>query len=86
MAAGALAGLASAAQASFPGQNGRIAFSEDHTIYTMKSDGTDVQTVLAAPPRRNAPAWSPDGTKLAYSRGTRRQLAQSGGCERRRQR
>lgn len=67
---GIAACLPAAAPASFPGQNGRIAFSENHTIYTMKSDGTDVQTVLAPPPRRNRAAWSPDGTKLAYSRGT----------------
>ena len=57
------------AQASFPGQNGRIAFTEDHTIYTIAADGTGPQTLLAPPPRRNVVAWSPDGTKIAYSRG-----------------
>ena len=58
------------AQASFPGQNGRIAFSEDHALYTMKSDGTDLQGILFPPPRRGDPAWSPDGTQLAYRRGS----------------
>ncbi len=38
----------------------------------MKSDGSDVQVIAvpAATPQR--PAWSPDGTKLAYRRGVPR--------------
>ena len=74
--AGALALLAlpGAAHASFPGVNGKIAFTEDHAIHTMAPDGTGVQTLLAPPPRRNGVAWSPDGTKIAYSRGVPGQL------------
>lgn len=67
----AVAGLVApcVAQASYPGQNGRIAFTEDHALTTIAPDGTDPQTLLAPPPRRNVVAWSPDGTKIAYSRG-----------------
>ena len=76
MAATLLGVAAGAAQASFPGENGRIAFTAEesvlpsrYSIFTMASDGSDVQPVVLDPPRRGDGAWSSDGTKLAYRRG-----------------
>jgi TolB protein len=60
----------SSASASFPGQNGRIAFVSDRTgsaeIYTMNADGFDVRQVTQAPGADHAPAVSPDGRRIAF--------------------
>ncbi len=58
------------ARATFPGQDGRIAFWDVFTgqIYTMNPDGTAlVQATHVSEGHRAAhPAWSPDGTKIAF--------------------
>jgi hypothetical protein len=54
--------LAAPAHAAFPGANGKIAFSSYGQVYTINADGTG-ETVLAS---GRDPAWSADGTKLAY--------------------
>ena len=65
------------AQATFPGENGLIAYSEtdvflssgDFEIYTMRPDGTDVRQVTDNKGRDELPTWSPDGTKLGWVHG-----------------
>jgi hypothetical protein len=59
--------LPSAAGASFPGANGRIAFVRGASIFTMNSDGSDVQQ-LTSGFLDGTPRWSPDGTKIAFNR------------------
>jgi Tol biopolymer transport system component len=58
------------AQATFPGQDGRIAFWDFMTgqIYTMNPDGTAlVQATHVSRGHQAAdPAWSPDATKIAF--------------------
>ncbi len=57
-----------AANGAFPGQNGRIAFDDSNgSLWTMKADGSDGALLLASPPSRSTPAWSADGTRVAYS-------------------
>lgn len=53
------------AEAAFPGANGKIAFNCSGVICVVAPDGSG-QTQLAV---GGWPAWSPDGTKLAFSRG-----------------
>jgi uncharacterized repeat protein (TIGR01451 family) len=67
-----LAGLLSSAQpatAAFPGHSGDIVFvrvqSPGSNIYSMHADGTG-QTQLTTSGRDMEPAWSPDGTKIAF--------------------
>ena len=56
-----------AAQASFPGQNGKIAFTASDgvffNVHTINPDGSDLRQVAA---RAEYPAWSADGRRLAY--------------------
>jgi hypothetical protein len=60
-----LALFGSSAQAAFPGRNGRIAFDRDGRISTMEPDGSSLKRLHWGV----APAWSPDGTKVAFSTG-----------------
>jgi len=57
------------AHATFPGKNGRIAFIQGADVYTMNSDGGDVQQLTALTNDNSAfwENWSPDGKRLAFS-------------------
>jgi TolB protein len=70
----ALLAAPSAAQAAFPGPNGRIVFEsarDDTTVggvFAMQPDGSDVLHLLAdAPSRTDAPAYSATGRMLVYA-------------------
>jgi len=67
---------ASAAYATFSGENGRIAFrrylNEDHTrgaIFTVKPDGSGILQVTHPGPNQVAtePDWSPNGRWIVYT-------------------
>jgi Tol biopolymer transport system component len=55
--------LPGAAGAAFPGQNGKIAFQQGGAIYTIDPDGSGLSQLIA---NGEEPAWSADGTRLAY--------------------
>ena len=70
--------LSTAAQAAFPGQNGKIAYTNfveqgppppttHYSIFTVNPDGTGLQNLNPDPPSNFEPAWSADGTKIAFS-------------------
>jgi len=63
--------LPGAARPAYPGLNGKIAFRSDRddpfgAVYTMNADGSAV-TRLAVGLTIESPAWSPDGTKIAFA-------------------
>ncbi|MEA2492480.1 MAG: hypothetical protein QOJ29_391 [Thermoleophilaceae bacterium] len=67
----ALALVAAApASASFPGPNGRIAFTSDRSgdpeIYTMNPDGSDLKRLTNAPGEDALAKWSPDGRRIVF--------------------
>jgi Tol biopolymer transport system component len=61
--------LAAPAGATFPGKNGRIAFIMGPDVYTMNSDGSDIQQLTNLGPDNSASweFWSPDGTEIAFT-------------------
>src|SRR6266487_7012205 len=51
--------------------NGKIAFTSDQVIYTINADGTNQIRLTNNGSDRTLdrfPAWSPDGTKIAFGR------------------
>ena len=75
----ALAGTSSEAGATFPGENGKIAFASNRTtgegvsnpegdfeIFTMNPDGTGLQQLTENAALDFDPEWSSDGGKIAF--------------------
>jgi Tol biopolymer transport system component len=58
--------VATPAQAAFPGPNGKIAFEKSADIYTVNPDGTGLTNLTNSGVAERMPAWSADGTKLAF--------------------
>src|SRR3954471_13873083 len=86
--------LPAAAQATFPGENGKIAFSRGGDIWTMNPDGSGQLNLTNDATTQGSPSWSPDGTRIAFDEvdsgviktwtmkadGTDRVLADDGGA------
>lgn len=62
---------------TFPGLNGSIAYMKplDPRIWRIDSDGTDDLPLTMPSASDGSPEWSPDGTRIAFSR-----CLASGGC------
>ena len=60
--------MARTAMGTFPGQNAEIAFAAGGDIWVVDPDGSDLVPLLASPLTDRHPAWSPDGTTLAFTR------------------
>jgi tol-pal system beta propeller repeat protein TolB len=61
------------AKATFPGSNGRIAFTlfpevGDSEIYKVRPDGSGLKEVTFNATDDVRPAWSPDGTRISFTR------------------
>ena len=73
LAAGMLGSIATA-EAAFPGQSGKIAFSGQsaagHDLFTINPNGEGQLPLVTGPTSDSAPAWSPDGTKVLFDRMT----------------
>jgi Tol biopolymer transport system component len=61
----------STAPAAFPGANGKIAFASsrdgDLEVYLMNADGSGQTALTGNPADDSQPAWSPDGSKIAFT-------------------
>jgi Tol biopolymer transport system component len=74
---GGLLGFGGPAQATFPGRNGRIAYSvgpifpqeppAPSQVFTINPDGSGWRQLTDVPADKTAgsPAWSPDGSRIA---------------------
>jgi TolB protein len=71
-AVGASLIMVTTAAATFPGQNGNIAFAAAGQIWAISADGGEAQAIAANLCADNV-AWSPDGKKIAFDGG-------GGGC------
>jgi Tol biopolymer transport system component len=54
------------AEATFPGQNGKIAYESYNEIYTIDPDGSGKFKVTNNKTEDYEPSYSPDGKKIAY--------------------
>src|SRR5215216_3614940 len=58
------------AGATFPGKNGKIAFSISYDIYTINPDGTGLTPIADNPQNTEiTPDYSPNAKKIAYTFG-----------------
>jgi TolB protein len=61
---------AGAAEAAWPGADGKIAFESDRAgnaeIFVMNADGSEQTNLTNHPAADRIPSWSPDGTKIAF--------------------
>ena len=71
LAAMALLAAAPAALATFPGQNGRLAFHADtdagSQIFTVRPNGRDLRQITHVDGDARVPDWSPDGRRIAFA-------------------
>jgi hypothetical protein len=70
--AGALI-VAAPAEAAFPGANGRIVYaklhpSDGHDLFSVDPDGSNPTRLTSNTVSDDWPAWSPDGSKIAFRR------------------
>jgi dipeptidyl aminopeptidase/acylaminoacyl peptidase len=67
---GLLADAGPARQTTFPGPNGQLAYTLSQ-LYVVNPDGSGKRAVTtstpAKPVRATAPAWSPDGSRIAFA-------------------
>ena len=75
LAAVAIMVVAEPSSATFPGENGRIAFqvlierTDSQEIFTARPDGSDAQRLTSNPRHFSVfPDWSPDGQRIAFNR------------------
>jgi Tol biopolymer transport system component len=63
-------GFPPAANASFPGINGKLAFTgtSNWEIHTINPDGSNEAILTDSGRFNDTPAWSADGTKIAFAR------------------
>lgn len=67
---GALAAVAPrTAGATAPGVDGKLVYELDQVLYTVAPDGTGNRQLTSDGYYANDPAWSPDGTRVAFSYG-----------------
>ena len=62
--------VCSSALATFPGQNGKIAFSRDGDIWIMDPDGSNQEQITTGAATDLRPKWAPDGSAVAFWRHT----------------
>ena len=65
----------SRAERPFPGPNGAILYGSGGQIFRVNPDGTGNVALTPSGPGDSGPAWSPDGTHIAFDR-----CLASGGC------
>ena len=65
--------FAGGASAAFPGTNGRVVFVSNRDgnqeIYSANADGSDPRRLTTNLVADTEPAYSPDGSKIAFTRG-----------------
>jgi TolB protein len=57
------------AGATTSGDAGELAFVRGGNVYTVRADGTGLRRLTRTRLVEGGPAWSPDGTRLAYNAG-----------------